>query len=416
MQIMRSRLYDKMSPNRFRTQECCNNVSEYLFQSRVNVDDSIYPYAIHLSMNESPGLEPEMLDIHYTGRRFDKTSIPLNMLGDLSTLNDLVLDLASEIYRKTNKTSRVPRHFRDNHVLNLRSITEGSTIVGVSPNQCQVQMMLSNYWPDCADVSTDENECVNVALEELIDFFKAGESEYEDVIIPRLKSLGSRLRDDESMGFNFRGCKAEYNQKTRQKLMGEKTEYTTYETLYGKVTEVDTIRKSFKLSLASNPDKRYDFQLKNLRDENQPLELGTLLQRNMAITGEFNVKKGSLDNISIDDYQILEERDVDCRLRELSSLEGGWGETGREASLNKEMIQKLIDLYDEFGSEMRHPLIFPTPDGNLQFEWDSDDLLELDLNLSNLKGTLYVFDREHIIDLNLEEGWGTLLKVVGNHA
>ena len=367
-------------------------------------------------MNESPDIEPEVLDIHYTGRRFDRMSVPLNMLADLTTLNDLILDLACEIYRERNHTSRVPRNFRDRHVLNLKSISKGSTILGITPCQHQSQMALSNYGCVCGNVSTDENECVNSAIEILIEFIRTGESNFEGIIIPRFKSLGSRLKDDESMGFNFRGCNAEYNQKTRQKLMGEKTDYKTYETLYGKVTEVDTFRKSFKLSLASNPDKRQDFQLKNLGDENQPMELGTLLQRNMAITGEFNVKNGSLDNVSIDDYQILEERDVGYRLRELSGLEGGWGETGREASPNKEMIQKLIDLYDEFGSEMRYPLIFPTPDGNLQFEWDSDDLLELDLNLSNLKGTLYVSDKEHSIDLNIEEGWGTLLNVVGNHA
>lgn len=358
-------------------------------------------------MNEGPCFRSVTLDIRYTGRRFDAMSIPLNMLGDLSIINDLVQELASEIYRKRNHSSRVPKNFRENHQLNLCSITKGSTVLGISMSERQSQRRL---------VPTEQDTCYDMAISEMLGYFNNGESDYEPIILPRLKSLGSMLRDDEGMNFTYREYNAVYNQDVRRRLIGEKIEYSTFETFYGRITEVDLDERSFKLSMASDPETRYDFQMRNVKETDSEVRLEALLQRIVMISGEFIVRKGNLKNTSIDSFQILDDRDVDYRLRELSGLKAGWGENGDEVAPDGGRIQLLIDLYDEFGADLEPPLIFPTPDGNLQFEWDSDRFLELDLNLSDLTGILYCGDEETGINLGSMDGWKGLIEKVGDHA
>ena len=107
------------------------------------------------------------------------------------------------------------------------------------------------------------------------------------------------------------------------------------------------------------------------------------------------------------------EMDIGRRLQELMGLGPGWGEMGDETPPDREGIRRLITLYEGFRRELRPPLIFPTPDGNLQFEWDSEDLLELDPDLADLTGILYASDDEVTVDLGSEDGWRILLEITG---
>jgi len=109
---------------------------------------------------------------------------------------------------------------------------------------------------------------------------------------------------------------------------------------------------------------------------------------------------------------IREPLDVRCRLLELASLNKGWGEYGDELPPDRERIDRLIELYDEFGPLLRNPRIYPMTDGNLEMEWESTDILELDLDLQTLSGVLYAGDKEIDIDLNGSEGWGRLISAV----
>ena len=353
---------------------------------------------------ENPCYKSERLDVRYFGERFSNMSMPLNMLGDLAIINEMILDLASEIYKKEHGARRVPKHFRENHGLTLSSITKGSTVLGITMSERLAQKILG---------PTDEISSVEGAISEFLNYIETGDSDYEPIITSRLKSVGSMLKDEEGMSFEYKGRTALYDQNVRKKLLGEKIGYQTYETLYGKVTEVDTKKKSFKVTTVPDNGKRIDFNLRNIQDTIQKSEFEKLLQKNVMITGSFMFKDNNMENESVDSILVLDELDVDYRLRELLDLKPGWGERGNEQPLNQEEVESLISRYDEFGSELRLPHIYPTPDGNLQFEWDSDCLMEMELNLSTLNGIIFTDDDEIPINLDSEEGWIELIGKVG---
>ncbi len=75
-----------------------------------------------------------------------------------------------------------------------------------------------------------------------------------------------------------------------------------------------------------------------------------------------------------------------------------------------------MDLYDEFGSSLKDPYIYPTVDGNLELEWTSADLLSMDLDLRTMSGILYAGDEELNIDLNGPDGWECLIEKVDENA
>ena len=120
----------------------------------------------------------------------------------------------------------------------------------------------------------------------------------------------------------------------------------------------------------------------------------------------------------MDDLKVVSNAglDVTSRLLELSSLEDGWGETGDEVAPDADRIRTLMDRYDRFATGLKLPRIFPTVEGNLEFEWDSDELYVLEVNLATMQGVLYTDDGECYVDLESSEGWATVISKVGADA
>ncbi len=58
-------------------------------------------------------------------------------------------------------------------------------------------------------------------------------------------------------------------------------------------------------------------------------------------------------------------------------------------------------------------MVFPTSEGNLEFEWSADTMIVMDIDLAMMKGTLYTEDSEYPVDLRGEEGWILITTEVG---
>ncbi len=219
------------------------------------------------------------------------------------------------------------------------------------------------------------------------------------------------------MNFIHGDTVAVYNQKIRRDLIGAVEPIEIHGTIYGKITEVDGDRGSFKLStVPERTTKRVDFDFEVIPNGSE-LEIGNMIGTKIVVNGTFEEKgDGTKRCKRIDSIEILEPLNVEYRLLELASLKKGWGEYGDERPLDEERINRLIDLYDEFGSSLKNPYIYPTVDGNIEMEWKSADILSMDLDLQSLSGTLYSGDEESVIDLNGSEGWGRLISKVGKNA
>lgn len=353
------------------------------------------------------GDEEKKLDIRYEGDRFSNHAIPLSLIDDLKSVNAMILDVACEIYRRRHKTKCVPRKFREEHSLSLGRVAKGSAVASLVTTTSEQKRLFG----------TEGNECIDEAISEIMACIAGGPSVYNSLILPRVRTMGSSLKEDESMNFIHGDTIAVYNQKIRRNLIGAVEPIEIHELIYGKITEVDGGRGSFKLSVVpERSTKRVDFDFDVLPNGNE-LEIGTMLGTKIVVNGTFEEKgDGTKRCRGIDSIEILEPLNVEYRLLELASLKRGWGEYGDELPPDSERINRLIDKYDEFGSSLKNPYIYPTADGNLEMEWKSADILSMDLNLQSLSGVLYSGDEEIIIDLNESEGWECLISKVGENA
>lgn len=351
--------------------------------------------------------DPIKLTIHYTGKRFDDHTVPVTLLEDLGTIQEMILEVASEIFKRKSGTKRVPKGFREGCSLRLESVSEGSAVIDMTVGNIHSQRHI---------VPSNESECVSEAIDRMLGFMRSEQSDFDDIFREHTRKMGSKLRDDEAMTFSSKNRSAVYNQKVRAELTAACSDYERYESYYGKITEVDSKLRSFKLSPVPDEDgKRVDIRIRDLDDMPPDLDTSNMMGRHMMISGRFDVRKdGTRKARSIESVQVLDPLDVNYRLMELSSMRDGWGEHGDEVAPKGELLCRLMDLYDELCGDMRLPYIYPTVDGNIQMEWDSDDLMEMEVDLESMRGTLYHGDCETGIDLNSEEGWNRLSELVGS--
>ncbi|MBQ9537032.1 MAG: hypothetical protein IJU79_04485 [Desulfovibrionaceae bacterium] len=110
----------------------------------------------------------------------------------------------------------------------------------------------------------------------------------------------------------------------------------------------------------------------------------------------------------------LDHNDVSARLLELSHLQFGWLEANYGEPLSKNFLNWFDSAYKQyFATELPAPYIFPTPEGGITLEWQSERHIEISVEI-NCKTRIGEFvsakkDQdemtEETVDLNNAKGW-----------
>lgn len=100
------------------------------------------------------------------------------------------------------------------------------------------------------------------------------------------------------------------------------------------------------------------------------------------------------------------------RLKELETLEDGWGEYGDEVAPDKEGLRRLSELFSEHGVGIPVPYIYPTCEGGIQLEWVFGSSAEMEVGLKEMRGILYLGDGEIEVDLSTASGWRMLIEAL----
>lgn len=108
---------------------------------------------------------------------------------------------------------------------------------------------------------------------------------------------------------------------------------------------------------------------------------------------------------------------VRARLEELTRLERGWLDRENGEPLHKDGAKWLREKFSEYYDSENLPLpaTFPTPDGNIQFEWSiNHHEIALGVDLSTKQAEFYVLNtinQEELaesLDLRSEQMWHKL--------
>lgn len=354
----------------------------------------------------------------YTGKRFDSHRLPVELVDDLLVLKKMTIEMAKDIYLKANPgRKRVPKNFTDGISIELECIEPGSTI----PKLVLI-IFLSTLFP------YSNHECFAKAPKQITRIIEAAHNNSDlsniapDSVLNYFNQFGNNLQDDEKIIFGDKETsKAIYNKESRKRLQlaaSKSKHYTELRELRGKIIVLDKDRKGYEIQLSNGQKIKGQYHasdLETLQEAFVKLEKDQKVW--LKVIGIFNAHD-KLQNIdSIEESCLLEPLDVQARLEELAYLPDGWldGEQGK--SLNNEALRWLGDTFENsFNTEkLPLPATFPTPSGDIQFEWSfNDNEISLEVNLTTKKAVFYAInitnnieDTEEL-DLSIADDWNKL--------
>lgn len=366
-------------------------------------------------MESHPFLNPKL-----SGKRFEDHSIPVELLEDFKIYQELLLKVAKHVYYETHDKHKVPKGFGEGISLKLSNISEGSSIANLILVASSFLIGELDTYPIFEEARQRIILTINDADQngELKERFPAKYLEY-------FNKIGKRLRDDESITFQSPNLQstATLTKLNRKKLVlavPGATSVSAETTVRGKISAFDkaekkcTIITNDKLKIALNIDSESSQTLLeafNGFENNRKVEIKGI--------GFFN-EQDKLECIDVEAVTLLDPLDVPDRLDEFLGFQKGWFD-GEGEEFNRNDIAWLSDSFREyFNTETYLPYTFPTPQGDVQFEWKNGphDLTAY-VNLKTKTAQLYynnihddALDWDRGIDLGSEDGWGQLQKEI----
>ena len=330
----------------------------------------------------------EFLRPRLIGPRFDEGKVPLEMLGDLSVLRDLIIEVAKWQYLKANPNrKRSAKGFADGISLTLTGIERGSAIPVIDMESLPPHLPSA---PQLPGMPGNFEHYYLEARDAIINAIAAAETDsltaehLPEKCLEYFDRIGRSLREEESIEFisPARKNSARLTKESRRRLVlaSRISEMTEEVRLRGSIPEADQDRLSFELLLLEGQKIAA-----TMHHQHQEVVLdvfnGYKDDRKALIWGIGKYDRlGNLVRLeSVEDIVALDPLDVPSRLYELRELKNGWldGE-GVVPDLN--FLGWLSERFDLFyPDDLPLPHIYPTVEGNVQAEWS---LLPNEISLS----------------------------------
>lgn len=362
----------------------------------------------------------EIYSPRYEGERFKSHSFPLDLIEDLYVLREMTIEMAKQIYfEKHPDRKRIPKNFTRDISFELRDISPGSTIptiILVTGLSGMFPQQNYNYFIEAPARIVKAIEVAHSGKSNITDFANAE-------VLRHFDQFGKKLRDGESINFSQdRGTsQSVLNKESRKRLLlasSKAKEYTESVVLRGLIASLDKDRGSFEIQFPNGLKVKGDYdegQTKSLEEALVGFEDGQKVL--IRATGTYSATDKLKSIQDIEELGLLDEFDVPSRLEELSLLKVGWLDGSQGESLSTDGVRWLSETFEKYydSDNLPLPAAYPTPDGNVQFEWSLgawEVSLEVDLASKNSEyfgfNTATNDEKSCPLDLNEEVNWREL--------
>jgi hypothetical protein len=352
----------------------------------------------------------EFLRPRLHGARFENGEIPLEVLGDLAALREMVLEVAEWRFLQDNPgRQRSPRGFADKVDLKLIGIESGTAIpvIGLSSPQ---SVLPGSPQPHQEYFEQAMRYIINAVASAKPDSPSSTGDQMPTKYLAYFDRVGRSLRQGESIELYFPSGKtsAHLDQEKRRYLLAlsQIRELTKEVYLRGSVPEVDQDRMTFELQPIYGhkihgpiPKQHHDTILEacnGYRDGVRVLVHGI---------GKYNQQNRLLALESIEHISLLDPLDVPARLDEFRDMKDGWAEgmqyagdwgSGYGKAPSPAGLDWLARSFESFYPvDGQLPYTYPTPEGGVQVEWSlGSNEISLEIDLTNHTGEW------HRLDLN----------------
>lgn len=307
------------------------------------------------------------LRLKFEGGRFEGHAMPVDVLAEFVTMQDLVQVVARQMFLKANPTRvRAPRGFNGACKLHLAA---------TEPNCFTADLVLASHQPQAEHwaMFDDARAWTMKALHAAA----AAGPPPPDVpdALGLLSQLGRHLVDQEIIGVSGNGKSATLDARARSSMQAWAPEDYRYEAeLEGEVVAVDEARERFTLSVGAG---RFDVPLllEHATVVNEAMRERPI--RRVLVKGSLLVRKSRLETLEsflvLDADRASEVTPLWDRIEDLHSrLRDGWLD-GRGVAISaavaertRRLVGRLLVDHDDAPA----PRIYPTDTGGIQLEWD----------------------------------------------
>ena len=355
------------------------------------------------------------------GKRFEKHTIPLEILKDLAVLEEMVIEVAKwRFLQENSQRTRSPRGFADGISLDLTDVGDGSAIPKIAILAATVGMLPHNnlvYFEQARE-----------SIIAAVDAAEHGEpitAHLPESLLGYFDRIGRSLRDGEAIEFapTNTARPARLNKATRRKLLlasPKVQELTDDVILRGSIPGIQLERKTFDMHVLNGstvsgniPDLHSKIVLEAVNGFDDGVRV--LLKG----VGRFN-RSDRLQAIdSVEHISILDPNDVPARLDDLRGLKDGWldGKGLAPSAVGLDWFTKSFEA--NYPEELPLPYVYPTAEGGIQAEWTlGEHDLSLEVDFSNHHGEWHILNlktgEDSIRDLNLDhaDDWKWLVQQI----
>jgi len=354
----------------------------------------------------------------FTGARFESHTIPLELLGELSVFEEMLVEVAKWAYLRDHPDrKRSPRGFTEGISIRLSSVEDGSAIPVLVLAIASLELF-----------PTDAQEYFEKARDSIVKAVHAASTDgnvtqfLPEKALGFFDRIGRGLRDGEALEFQLPNetVVARLTKETRRKLLfasSDLQELSEEITIRGYISEVDQADMTFEVQLLDGGKRKAPLgsqHLDTILEAFAGYKSGTRIE--LQGIGRFNRKGKLLGLDSVEHISLLDPLDLSARLEEMSSLKHGWLE-GEGLAPSRDGLLWLSRTYESYISDdCPFPYAYPTPEGGVRLEWElgtSEASLEIDLlghkaewhSLDHTQGT----ESSRLINLDAPDDWKWLL-------
>lgn len=348
----------------------------------------------------------ELFKPKFSGQRFNDVTLPFEILEDIAAYQDLLLQVAKDIYYQKNNNKKVPNGFGSGVYLKLSGdFKEGSTITSIilaASTFLVGSLDTKNYFTEAQKKLT-----TTISLAER---GKPLENQLSENAIKLFNKFGKHLKEDEAILFSPNSnVKAIFTPVNRRKIILSSPSFESVENdidIRGTISGVDKYPPQFailtkdRIKIFVPLDNRENLKIVEAAYNEFENEKRVLI----SATGVFN-KQNKLSGIkNIKSIILLDKNDVPTQLEKFQTYKSGWM-NGEGVAFNVEGLNWLSKQFDEYYSrELLLPITFPKLDGGIEFQWESNNHdITLDVDIVNKTGFLNYLniDTNANIDMNL---------------
>lgn len=359
------------------------------------------------------------------GPRFEEHAIPLELLKDLSVLEEMIIEVAKWCYLQDHAgRKRAPRGFTEGITLKLFGVGTGCAVP-----ELNLVVEQSDLFPPVNQFYFEKARKHVIGAINAAEHDEPIDAHLPDALLTYFDRFGRGLRDGEAIEFAPQEAerKARLTKATRRKLVlasSQVQELTEDVTLRGSIPEVDQAKMTFEIQIINGPRVGAPIDRQHMQTVLEAFNgykqgVRVLLQG----VGRYNRYERLQRMETVDHLSLIDSNDVAARLEELKALRDGWLDGKKGFAPDKVGLDWLSHAFQRsYPEDFPLPFLYPTAEGGVQAEWSVGNWeITLEVDLQSHASEWHALEmttedeEEKKLNLNESDAWKWLVAEINKY-